>query len=54
MRKEEIVKNLTQIKELLDDDCPNIAAVRLNTLISEIKESNKKESLWDILLSKND
>ena len=32
----EIIKNLRQIKELLDDDCPEMAKLRIGYLIDDI------------------
>ena len=36
MSGEEIIKNLKQIKELIDSDCPKIAGERINYLIDDI------------------
>jgi len=36
MSGEEIIKNLKQIKELIDDDCPKMASKRINWLIDDI------------------
>jgi len=36
MSGEEIIKNLKQIKELIDDDCPKMAGERINWLIDDI------------------
>ena len=32
----EIIKNLRQIKELIDDDCPEMAKLRIGYLIDDI------------------
>ena len=36
MSGEEIIKNLKQIKELIDNDCPRMASERINYLIDDI------------------
>lgn len=51
MSYEEIMKNLTQIKGLCDDDCPKMASERISWLIADIKKHTEKLSLWDRLTS---
>ncbi len=53
MSYQEIIKNLTQIKGLCDDDCPRMASERINWLINDIKKYKEKVSLWDRLTSSN-
>ena len=36
MSGEEIIKNLKQIKELVNDDCPKMASSRIDWLIDDI------------------
>lgn len=36
MSGEEIIKNLKQINELINDDCPKMASERINWLIDDI------------------
>lgn len=51
MSYREIIKNLEQIKELCEDDCPKMASERITWLITDIKKYTDKLSLWNRLTS---
>jgi hypothetical protein len=53
MSYQDIIRNLTQIKGLCDDDCPKMASERISWLITDIKKHTDKLSLWDRLTSSN-
>ena len=42
MTEKEIIKNLNQIKELADADCPKMASERITWLINDMTEEDMK------------
>ena len=42
MKKDEIIKNLKQIKQLIDEEAPIIASNRISFLITDIEKDGKK------------
>ena len=42
MTEKEIIKNLNQIKELADADCPKMASERITWLINDMTEEDYK------------
>jgi len=53
MKYDEIIKNLEQIRVLCEEDSPLIASKRIEWLINDLREYQKKITLWNIITGKS-
>lgn len=53
MKYEEIIKNLEKIQVLCLEDTPLITSQRIEWLLNDIREYQKKVTLWNIITGKS-